>query len=220
MYVDLHGAIIEITLMHMKEYLDIVSSSIENKQKEFDEFIEKEVRKIDPDDRDPFYEHYSDDYWRLNEVFPVFLYKSFIVSWYSFVENELFMFCNILERENDLILSHKDLSDRGITQARKYLVKVAAIDLVQVHWNELINIGKIRNVIVHRDGDFTDAEIKDLKQYFDEHNLIENSRTNKFLPHLQYCRHLIELADNFFKNLYFDGGKTTSRSTYEKKRGK
>lgn len=217
MFIDFNGAMIEIGLQHMEEYLEVVAISIEDKQNEFDSYIELEAEKLDKDDKDAFYEWHSDEYWRLNDVFPNFLYKSFIISWYSFIENELFNFCNILKKQNNVDLSHKDLADNGIKQAKRYLQKVIVMNLRESDWEEFAKIGKIRNTLVHRNGDFKTEEIKNMKSYLEKHKLLENNGFEKFVPNEEFCKYLIVLAKNFFANLYFDAGRTTSRTSFEKR---
>ena len=109
MYFDLHSVLIEIHLKNMSEYLDIVQSALEQKQYEFDTFIKSKAEILNNEDKGILHDKYGDDYWRLYDIFPEYLYNTFIISWYSFIETKLYDLCKFLEMERKLALEYKIL---------------------------------------------------------------------------------------------------------------
>jgi hypothetical protein len=146
------------------------------------------------------------------------LYKNFIVSLYSFIESQLFELCDLLKTENKLSLRHKDLSDRGVYQAKKYLLKVAKVDLQEKLWEELDMINTIRNTIVHNDGGISDADKRKTMKYLSKYELVNSKDDNGLNLSVGFCFHLINFTRTFFTNLYYDSGLTGSSHEFISKK--
>lgn len=184
----------------MEEYLDFVSTNIEQKQMEL-EFLIKEYLKKDTLGAMIIPNKYFDNYWSLNEALPSLFYKSFILSWYSFVEYELIRLCSFMQIEKNIEFSPENVSGKGIGKARKYFRKVG-LNLSELDWEELFKIRAIRNVLAHNDGSFEDYEFQRFRNYFIEYKLIRDKNNNEFIPSIHFCRHLIRFVKRFFENLH------------------
>ncbi len=147
---------IEMTLSSIKDYYNISSKTLTNeldklkfdfeiKTKEL--FIKDNERYCDMQDS---YFSYSE---RITDSFTRNFNYSFITLIYSFLESSLNDLCLILKEKNLIELDLIDLRGEGIIRAKTYLTKICKIDFPETHeWNEIIKLNKIRNCIVHANG--------------------------------------------------------------------
>lgn len=146
---------------HMAEAID----KFENKFKESYEAIQ------DDEDKAAYSDHMNEEYITLAETFPrLQWYAQFLVV-YSTFEHSLNSLCDLVTRRSNFDLKLKDLSGSGIHRSANYLIKVAKVEspFQTSEWNRTILLGKIRNVIAHRNGEM-DSGIKD-----------QNELGNKFI---------------------------------------
>lgn len=90
-------------------------------------------------------------------LFPNIFWKSIFLSIYFLTEKSLDQICKNIENLNGYNLSLKDISGSGIYRSSTYLKRVCGIsDCFETEiWNNIIDFNKIRNVLVHSDGTFS-----------------------------------------------------------------
>ncbi|NJB71965.1 hypothetical protein GGR42_002427 [Saonia flava] len=90
-------------------------------------------------------------------MFPNILWKSIFLSIYFLTEKSLEQICKNLENLNEYNLSIKDIGGNGIYRSSTYLKKVCDISkcFETEIWNNIIDFNKIRNVLAHSDGTFS-----------------------------------------------------------------
>jgi hypothetical protein len=100
----------------------------------------------------------------LTEAYPNILRESFYISMYSCFEDRLISMCRLVQEELEFPFSLKELNGQLITQARKYLEKVGAIEFTsfETHWKDALFINRIRNNITHQRGDLDPKKDKEL----------------------------------------------------------
>jgi hypothetical protein len=219
-------------LRQMSSYLDVVVSGLEvnaqNLDLEFEETMKQETS-------DEFSEEYED--WLISKHqdnlmeaqydFPQLLLVSFVILWYSFVEQKLIDFCEELELV--IVVSPKDDRNlgKGIRRAQKFLSQVKKYDIDQKHWQELVCIGKLRNLLVHEGRKIHLSYIKpngesvlhkrenqsdiyipieeSLYKYMKKNNLFNVSGVFlDIVPSVDYCKELVRLGGEIFRKLYAD----------------
>ena len=105
----------------------------------------------------------EDDTWDLDRIFcsyfPSLQRSSALITLFGFFEFQLFKLCDIYQKYSKLNISHKHLSGKGIVKARVYLEKVINLETRQnsSEWQEIKNIQKIRNLIVHSNNSLIDS---------------------------------------------------------------
>lgn len=79
--------------------------------------------------------------------------SAFLTIWASF-ERHITQLCHEVERADGFRISLSDLGGKGISRARKYLLKVANLDgdWAQEDWQEFPHFNSIRNTFAHGDG--------------------------------------------------------------------
>lgn len=80
---------------------------------------------------------------------------SAILASYSYLESSMLKICTDLEKRRNIAISVSDLQGDGIFRCKKYLNKMAGIDFEEINhqWSDLATLNKLRNCIVHADGD-------------------------------------------------------------------
>lgn len=106
-----------------------------------------EIREVD--------DYFSDDYYIIEEIHVGMYRKSTLVSIYSFLENSMNGLCRYLSARHDYPVKLYDLRGEGIVRAKDYLEKLARVDFDALNgeWSHLMTLNKIRNCIVHSEGD-------------------------------------------------------------------
>lgn len=120
-------------LVKMETYIDLIQFSIFDKTSVYKDFMEK----ILPDEEKA--ELYDDEQYdaetqitKRNDELKSIFYASFLMSWHSFVENQLSELSKNLESKYD--------SKGGL---------IGKYRITPIHWNEYKIISKLRNKIVH-----------------------------------------------------------------------
>ncbi len=159
------------------KYLDIIEEYL---QRYSEEFAKKS--KIDFDD--PYCD--VDEYFLYASEYPNILRKSFLIICYSFLEHELIAECKL----------KGDLRAGGIDDA----VKCLGFDVSSYKpWNEIKNIQKIRNCIVHSDGVLTNCRDREyIRTYIENRSekdiFIEN---DEITLSADYCRYMVKIFTEF-----------------------
>ncbi len=187
----------KIVVSNFGEFLKYYDFLEEYLQRYSDEINKKLAEGIEKYPEDPYSgEGIYQEYQIFAEYYPNILRKSFITTCYSYLEKELFEICKIQKNLKSLPLDVTDLNGRGIKQAKTYLNKVAGIDFSDNEtWNEITNIGKIRNLIVHKDG-ILDALDKEIRTYIDRRSDI-SIECATIIIHADYGRHVVNTLGKF-----------------------
>jgi len=223
--------IIQYELNQMERYLGLLQTTISDNQKQFNASIEKTVSTMTEDEKEDFYQFHEDDFIEVSRDFPRQLFSSFVVSWYSFVENRLMNFCKSRNLKISLSIQDNENYGKGIKRAYNFLYRAAGYKIDNEYWNELTRIRKTRNKIVHNNGRLSFSSVnmpnnsvsvdvasdvtlylqidKDLYQYIETHNLLEYIGVFYITPNFEYCKHLVDFGLEFFERLHKDFRKET-----------
>ena len=107
----------------------------------------------------------EDDFLSATQEFPQLLLLSFIVIWYSFVEQNLLELCEELKLRISFGAKENENFDKGIRRARKFLLRGRNYEIDADHWRELIEISRLRNYIVHDGKRITYSHVKPDRQF-------------------------------------------------------
>ena len=220
---------ISVELEQMSKYLNLVQNSFDQHLSEIDAAYHKDLElEMDADEAARMEDYYLDAYLEAGRDFPRLLLLSFIMTWYSFVEQELIELCSRLKLSISVGPKDSEYFDKGIWRVRKFLLKTKGYEIDSNSWQELVKIGKLRNTIVHKgkslscsyakpEGKYVSYTNDDgitiyisveesLYLYLKKHNLIETPSPVfvDIVPTFDYCNYLVEFGKNLFKKLYED----------------
>lgn len=211
--------LIDYELDQMSRYLDVVQESLQQN------YNQLKTRYAEIDDCESA--DFEDEFIEATQEFPQLLLLSFIVIWYSFVEQRLLELCEELKLRISVGAKDNEKLDTGIRRARKFLLKGRNYEIDAGHWREFIEINSLRNYIVHEgkrirhsylqpERPFVPYDInggtvvflivdKALFSYLQQHGLTTNDGTFvEILPSVEYCVSLVELGRKVFRKLYAD----------------
>jgi len=153
----LHPAV-DIHVDSLEAYAESAKAHLAVKLAEFEATVEAAAKSIDPNYRDEYYEHHSDEYWELTTSFPRLLRQSVFLSLYGWSEHELTSVCKQIQKQEELRVSLSDLRGDGIQGAFAYLKKVVGVDFAtdDRRWEYTVAYNRLRNAVAHQNGGVSD----------------------------------------------------------------
>lgn len=168
-----------------------------------------EIKQSDNDD-----ENLSEPVWQIleseiilemYESFSNLFLKSFLISLYTFLEANLAERCRTIEKKHSYSLSLRDLSGTGINQSMNYLIKVHHINYAlakSTEWEEIQNIRRLRNCIVHNGGILSENAERQLEDFIRNESTIQVQKdTKNIILSKQFCDQAIRLLEQFLHNI-------------------
>jgi len=227
---NIRQMVIDYELDQMSRYLDLVQESLQRNHDHLEaRFVEMtgEVTNSASECVGSSSDDYEDEFFEATQDFPQLLRLSFIVIWYAFVEKNLLDLCEELNLTVSVGAKENDNLDKGIRRARKFLVRAKNYEIDADHWQELIEINRLRNHIVHDgkrlrysylkpDGQFVRYENiggtvvflmvnEALYSYLQKHGIATTSGPFiEIVPSIEYCKSLVEFGRKLFRKLYVD----------------
>lgn len=224
---------IQEELRQMSRYLDVVVAALETNFKSADLAYEEAMKEEVPNSEfsDDYVEwvigKHGDELMEAGRDFPQLLLVSFVILWYSFVEQKLLDFCDELDIAISVTPKNAENFGTGIRRAYKFLSQAKNYKIYQIHWQELVSISKLRNLLVHEGKQLKPSHIKpdgqsvvykrkdeldvyipideDLYNYIDKHKLFEISGVFfDIIPTVDYCKELVKFGGEIFEKLYSD----------------
>lgn len=214
--------LVDFELNQMSGYLKVFKTAIADyiqKLETMDPYYGHESHLSD-EDKDLLYNAYFDEFSSMLGDFPRRLYSSFVISWYSFVEETLVKICDDL--------------NQPIEKGKESLIKRLEKSFNKASYRfdpdqrqELLLINKIRNIIVHDGGKFLTSlkydketckttlikirhENEDyyvnmspnLNKYMEEHDILAYYGTFFIKPSHEYCEHLVAFGRDMFEDIF------------------
>lgn len=133
----------------------------------FNEKSEKRLKRTPKYSREELEEILDEEYFVIAETMPIIIRQSLFISIYALLETYLNDVCDLLQREQKLQVSVKDLAGNGIFRAKDYLEKVLNVDFPASHklWQRISNYNRLRNCFVHACGQVTPDSNKQLLKF-------------------------------------------------------
>jgi len=130
----------------MSTYLAMLEKSVAEEHGRLEEWYLQEIANSQTEEQKMWVEEYYNDVWQESILgFQRHWLASFVVSWYSFVEQRMLKVCTYKGDIEDL----QKTKGKGIFKARKFLQTSIGYQIPTNLWNELNEIRRLRNQIVH-----------------------------------------------------------------------
>ena len=138
-----HGLFEEIS--HLQEFINSTDAFLKTKL-----FLETQQL----DDIESYNPSFTTEQ-QFGNVFPSILWRTTFLHSYFLLESSLNQICKNIQEAENYQLTVKDISGAGIQRASIYLRKVCNITIPfeTVFWTELQDFNKVRNILVHSDGE-------------------------------------------------------------------
>jgi hypothetical protein len=150
----------------------------------------------------------DDETWDLEGIFegyfPDLQRRSALITLYSFLEHELEELCGLFIRDENLKVSLNDMRGTGIERALLFLEKIVGlqIDKGTATWQEVKNIQKVRNLVVHNDAKLKDRSGNpkaDVIKYVEGSVYLSGDEEINILD--GYLLHVLETFDRQFQEI-------------------
>lgn len=146
----------------IEDFNEFMKSAIKREKDLTSRRIEEGASRLNEEEREQYYEVFSEDYQKIGDVFEKLALDSFVVMLYARVETGMATLCDALRQDRQkqkgekINLRYSDLRPRGyLDQANLYLEKVLGVDLDlgdNAQWPEIRGLQTLRNGIVHDEG--------------------------------------------------------------------
>ena len=199
-------------LMH---YLNTLKSQLENMAEDYTKRIEVELKKIEKEEeKEGFYEWSEEDYYRYKETFPRIFLNSFHVTAYSFLETEIELIAKRVGKKQKQVFDVSEIRGSGNLESAIFYIKkltgVNAKDKTFASWTGLKEGQRLRNIIVHSNGELT--ENKDI-QLAKKHKVllmelrielpsVRATHIKELSITYEYCVSFLDTTKAFFAELY------------------
>jgi hypothetical protein len=153
-------------LEEFRQYTQEIESKFDADKAELARRYSNSVNALSAEEVNEVNDYFADDYFTIEEIYVGLFRKSTLVSIYSFLENAMNRLCKYLARKNSYSVALNDLKGEGIVRARNYLEKTAGADfnLLNGEWSKLKLLNKVRNCIVHCEGDVSALDSRSIAE--------------------------------------------------------
>jgi len=190
-------------------------NAIKNEKKEIEDRFKKETMNLSEEQERLISEFYAEDYFMVEKDFTQISLRSFVVIFFSYIEDGLNTICGTVHRDKqryrrkynmgDFVVEHKDIRGKGIEKAKLYLEKICGCNLHtgEKPWSEIQTIRKIRNSIVHEDT-YANENLREQDSNFRLHTeegrlKLENNGMIIIKP--AYLDYILPIVKDFFKEI-------------------
>ncbi|BBA70036.1 hypothetical protein [Geobacter sulfurreducens] len=168
-------------IWHMQSEFRIIGDLVQNMEDyflqrcvDFEKYEATTIKKSPKYRREELEEQLEDEYNVLLSM-PVLIRHSLFTSTYSLLEAFLNDLCSEVKKERNLLIDINDLSGAGIFRAQTYLSKILNVEFPSSHrsWQRICNYNKLRNCLVHADGQLSKESNKQLLKFIKAHKYLE-----------------------------------------------
>lgn len=203
---------VQFSIELLREYIQGVEQQVtftidnfHNREKEIQVFEDAEEGYADAVE---CYRGLDDSTWDLNGIFTAYFpnlqRRSGLITLYSFLEHELDELCELFIQDENIKVSLNDIRGAGIERATLFLEKIVGlqIDKNSALWQEIKNIQKVRNLIVHNNAKLHDRAGKkrdDVIKYVRDSSFLSGENEINFLD--GYLSHVLETFNRQFQEI-------------------
>lgn len=204
---DVSRILIDYKDRYFKNYLSLIESAVKKEYQKYDKENKKFLRdKKNLSERDVYFgeEHFIELWFDICKTEQL-LYRSFILSMFIFIEQEIIELCDSLFKKNKGIFCYKDLSGQGISRGIIYLEKKLNHKFPKSDdtRNKFKILHKIRNAIVHNNAKIIENDKIFMTQQIKNNNrLLKIDKYNEIILNYEYALDIINLYKGIYKETF------------------
>lgn len=192
------------TFDDLMEHLSVMERSVVQAREDAEKWLKDMESKISSDEEaeqhgERIFEH--EHYFQ--HVHPSNVRYSFIFLLTTVMETQLNRYCRMVQEEKGKKLSLCDLSDRGITRARKYLDKVLEMyPANSANWTDIDTLIKVRNAITHANGEVAEFKEKKFLKDLARQGIGVNIDKGRLELERNFCWDMLKAGEELFRDLF------------------
>ncbi len=138
---------------------------------------QKRLKKTPKYSQEELEEILEEEYFVIAETMPIIIRQSLFISIYALLEIYLNDVCDLLQQDQKLNVTVKDIAGNGIFRAKDYLEKVLNVDFPALNktWQRISNYNRLRNCFVHAGGQITTDTNKQLLKFAKDNSHLDVS---------------------------------------------
>ena len=147
----------------------------------------------------------DDETWDLpkifREYFPSLQRRSALLTVCGYFEHELDKLCSLYQSEKAFSQAPSDLKDKGIDRSTRYLKEVAGLNVhdTSQEWNDIKNIQRVGNAIVHRGGKLRDRQDKAIVNFMNKTESLSRDDDGEIVLGKGFLSCVVHTYTNYFK---------------------
>lgn len=192
-------------LEEFRQYMLEIESKFDTDKSFLSKYYDEAINGLSEEEIREVNDYLSDDYYIIEEVNVSLHRKSILVSIYSFLENSMNSLCRHSHAIHKYPVKVDDLKGEGIVRAKNYIEKLASVDFSTLNqeWSHLMALNKIRNCIVHSEGDVTNPKSSSQLANIINNNNGLSLKDNRYIKiEKEFIDSCIDIIENFIENLY------------------
>lgn len=205
---DMHRWETEFAFDNLADYLDIIEG-------QFESFRDMERNKIPRNPPTGLSEEQLADWHseinlfeeQYDRDFPSKIRYSFLILLYIILETRLRAACDEISNRRSLEKKESDIRSAALERAKVFLKKVAKLPSGdQIVWEWLMDFQKVRNCIVHSNGQIEGSRDKDILNHLCNENVGLSSEAGALMIERRYCTVTLEMTKRYFGHLFDSAG--------------
>lgn len=196
------GWLISESLNELELFLRTIESFIEKEEKRELESLNKYLETIHVAERgEVFADHYP---YEWQQILGAHFRSSFIITLMSVTEDSLNRICTQVSTMLDTSISNKDIKGSILEASQKYLQAIGKFEAPPEHiWATVVNLYKVRNVIVHNGGMLEGApNEKRIRAFMEKAPGISNPSAGLIKLNKEFCFYALQQVKALFSILH------------------
>jgi hypothetical protein len=197
-------------ISNLQKLSELIEEAIKRECSSLSEQIEKEKANRSQDEKDYLDGWYEDEFVQLQEEFPRLQRYALFTTAMAMVETNVVALCHTLQNIMGLSVLYKKPRNNIVVNSINYLRDHAKIDMSRINYDidQIDMLRRLRNCIVHSEGENTDAKPEEIKAYCEKLPTLSMDSKNRILLLEGFVGIALYLIQQLFNGLFERSKKT------------
>lgn len=201
MQLGVYRRLLEFEIATLEEHIADVERDFSRRRRKLEESFARRAEGISDQDKQELGDIYSDEFCKLDQLFPTMHRRSYLLTVMSVFENYVNRLCRYARQAKKLNLDVTDLHGQGVKRAIEYLRKAINVEVPQSNeWKEISVAQEIRNLVVHNDGCLKKSS-SDVRAHASKTNRVTVSSKNEIVLSDDFVPALLDAIREFADQL-------------------
>lgn len=181
-------------LSHLEELYTLSETISSNKLEEFEKELELKTKHFSEEDKAEYGDFMSDEYWKLNEVFPQIFRTSILITCLSRLEHHLKDICKSIYKYENSYAEPEKLEQDTIVNCKKYLINNAKFsnEVFNREWGNILCYKTIRNSFTHNNGYVRETKKIQIESFFSKNKNLGALKDHRIQLYSSFCIQVIK----------------------------
>lgn len=197
-------------ISNLQKLSELIEDAIKRECSSLSEQIEAEKANRSQHEKDCLDGWYEDEFVQLQEEFPRLQRYALFTTAMAMVEANVVTLCQTLQNIMSLSVLYKKPRNNIVINSINYLREHAKVDMSRINYDidRIDMLRRLRNCIVHSDGENTDAKSEEIKAYCESLPTLSMDSKSRILLLGGFVGIALHLIQQFFNGLIEKSKKT------------